>query len=799
MKLNPTAEQHNVINASAPKIIVSAAAGAGKTFVLVERYLRILQDRPTPDALRPDNILTITFTRKAAAEMKDRIVRRLHDAGLEQDAQIAETGPIQTIHGFCERVLKENAIEAALDPDFEVIVGAETQQWREELILDTLANPDEDDETIHGLLEMLAGSFTRNGTTPQAALQRAIEVGLGKLRGSGRTPDELLAMYATPEATLETWRLQLVEDLDPTVAASLDFDQPLGDQIVALYKQMRKKAPSWAKVGADDRRIAVFTSAYVRLVTDVWRQLEARMRRRGKLDFTLLEQMAVDLVATNPVVQARLQRQYQVVFIDEAQDLNPVQYKLLTGLGIATELMVGDAQQSIYGFRQADRQLFVERQGESDQTSLTLSTNHRSDPGILAFVDRVFGEVWAEDYQPMLPAPAPPTTEGNVLFLNFEAAKPNFDGVELWPMAMNDATRVAELIKHMQTPEAGQTEPAFRLRDICILVRKGFFALKLQNALKMVGIESQIIGANEEYYTRLEVRDIANALRWLSDPHDNYAALATLRSPFVDVTLDTFILLAKRRQSGQSVYEQILEATAHPGQSDLPPEDIDRLWELRRWFDDLATHADRLSAWEVMGDLFARTRFLETLGRREGKEQMIANARKLLILAAEQPEIGPREFAESVRDIQRIAHRESQALTLDEDADAIRIMTIHKSKGLEFPVVIVPETLSPEGSSEKEIYVDVKAGLIAACFHSDYGLMGRWLQHRDDERSREEGWRVLYVAMTRAQKRLCLVLRDSPDRKRSLGGELAGMLRLDKQTDRQGLVVREYGTGKLDP
>lgn len=807
MRVEPSEEQRRVIDADAPRIIVSASAGAGKTFVLVERYLRLLQTRETPDSLRPDHILAITFTHKAAAEMKTRIVQRLHEVGMEHDAQIAETGPIQTIHAFCQRILAENSIEAGLDPDFAIMAGADTERLREEIILEVLSEPYEDDPEVTLLLEMLAGNAVYGSSTPQAALQKAIEHALSKMRGSGVTPDDLERKYASAEATRETWHRALFEELDPRVVAEIDDTQPLGAQLFATYGQLKLARPPWLKKAGDDALSSVLTTAFMRMVLQVWRGLESAMRRRHELDFTLLEQMAVDLVHRHAGVRERLQRQYRVAFVDEAQDLNPVQYKLLTNLGIATELMVGDAQQSIYGFRLADRQLFAKRQTEAGIEALTLSRNYRSRPGILAFVDHVFSDRWGTDYQPMRESVPRATADGNVLTLNF-ADTPTYEDVEVWPHKDVDHQGIAEQIK-MLLLEGGSSAPEsatdaddpfaqmglaqrIQRRDVCVLVRTGAQALRIHTALTRVGVEAEVIGGSERYYTRLEVRDVSNALRWLSDPHDSYAALAVLRSPFVDVSLDTFVILAKRHRGGPSVYELVLEATAHPSQSGLPEADLVKLWELRRWFDELSSHADRLSAWEVIGELYARTGFLEALGRRDEPEQLLANARKLLMLAAERPETGPREFAEMVREIQRIAHRESQASTVDDDADVVRIMTIHKSKGLEFPVVIVPETLKPDKLSEPEVAIDPRRGLIAVAFKKIPALSAAWLNHAENEREKDESWRVMYVAMTRARRRLCVVVHEKGSH-HSPGGKLTSIIGWNTESPPVGLTVRRYG------
>jgi len=246
-------------------------------------------------------------------------------------------------------------------------------------------------------------------------------------------------------------------------------------------------------------------------------------------------------------------------------------------------------------------------------------------------------------------------------------------------------------------------------------------------------------------------RRSANALEALANPLDDYALFALLRSPFVGLSLDSLILLAKR----QPIY-----AALEGFQAPLPGDD-ELIREFLSWFEPLRKHADRVAAWELIGQLFAHSPILVNLGRREGAAQKLANVRKLLSLATEQPDVGPLEFAERIREIQSIRHKEGDAPAGDQDADEVTVMTIHKSKGLEFPVVVLPDTHQRMTKGAKDVEVDPWISMITTKFGRNSSMFHEWLAQRRQDREEAEEWRVMYVALTRAKERLCVVLNPS--------------------------------------
>lgn len=728
----PTAEQHAVIGSCAPRLVVTAAAGAGKTFTLVERYLRHVQE----DGFHPDQILTITFTKKAAAEMKGRIVEKLLSAGLDEEAQSAETGPIQTIHGFCERLLRENSVEAGMDPAFEILPEGEASRWTDEAIRESLTADHHDEPSVERLIRTLAGKRVYRGTDPYGSVREAIRSVLSPLRGAGHDRHQLREWYARPDCVLRHWEDTVMQHLEPDVREALRRTmpgEPFVTRLKTAYQLLGLRVPPIFALAPNelmDAECAAQTAGLVQLACEVWARLESRMRREQRLDFTALESTAVSLLEQRPTVRQRLCTQYRAMMVDEAQDVNPMQHRLLANLDVEVAMLVGDVQQSIYGFRQADPDGFTAQATKGEH--LRLTKNHRSAAGIQHFVDRVFGSLFGEGYAPMTPAPNPAD-------LNVVEA-PVFPGVELWEQKAKSVQDVAAYLVEML--DEGEVKP----KDVTVLVRTGPYGVDLQAALRAHGREARIIGESDRFYARLEIRDLANALRAVADPYDDFALLSTLRSPFGGLSIDAVFRLAAQRPVGES-----LAAAKLPN-----AEDQAKLERFLAWYLPLRGIADRLAAWEVIAELFAQTGYLEALARRRDGIPQVANVRKLLSLATQSPELGPLEYAELIREIRELRHKEGDAPT--EEGDVVTIMNIHKAKGLEFPVVVLPQTFDTLFKRSGDLEVDPRLPMVVAAYRKGpKPVFHAWLAKRRQDREQQEELRVLYVGMTRAEKRLCLV------------------------------------------
>jgi len=744
-------EQQAVVCATDPRFTVVASAGAGKTFVLVERYLRHVVE----EGIKPDEILTITFTKKAAAEMKRRIVSRLRDRGLNHEAQVAETGPIQTIHSFCERLLRENSLEAGLDPSFDITTESQSTRLVSKCVREVLASRLEDEPQAEDLITFLAGKRQGFGEnkSPYGILEMAVESALRELRGSGYRREEIAPWYQSPRALRDKWEDVLLRNVSDD--ARRDYQHLEGgsfhERLQKAVKSAGERMPIWlkAKPEADAEEEALLhTCGLVQLACAAWWRLDREMNADQALDFTALEERAVRLLERSSATCERLSRQIKVVMVDEAQDLNPMQYRLLQRLGARQEMLVGDAQQSIYGFRQADVEHFDRRQKQ--EKVLPLSRNYRSEAGVLEFVDFVFGGLWAPTYKPMSDVGAPMDLDA--------VGSRQFAGVEIWKQAANDSDATATYIKEL-------IEEGILKKDIAVLVRDGGGAQAMEVGLKGVGIPCRVAGGTERFYTRLEVRDLSNALRAVADPYDDFSLLAALRSPLVGLSMDSIMLLGQ----APDVVER-LETFEPP-----IPEDVERLEAFLVWFKPLRAVADRLSAWEVLSEIFAKSDFLSALARREQPDQVLANVRKLLSLATQEPELGPLEYAERIREIQDLRHKEGDAPADEENADLVTIMTIHKAKGLEYPVVVLPQTDKRLTGNARELVAEPRWGMIATKFGKGQCLMHKFLTERKKQRDEAEELRVLYVALTRAKSRLCVCLYP-PRRDRTVSKMLMDLL-----------------------
>jgi ATP-dependent exoDNAse (exonuclease V) beta subunit len=723
MAVRLTAAQESAVRARSGRLAVVAGAGSGKTTLLVERYLAHVLE----DGLAPSSVLTVTFTRKATAEMRERIVRRLEAQGRPDLAQEAETGPIQTLHAFCERLLRENAFDAELDPKFTVVEGAlgplSLERAFHQALLETADGP----PCVVELVDRLGGELDFGGPAGlQGKLYRTLDGFLTSARGSGLSPGQLLARHADGPTVLRTWT--------EAVWRSLGEQGPLPSNPAAAVEAARAhggRVP-WRSAGPDPEA-AELTAGLVHLAVRTWSILEDRFAAERQMDFVMLESRALRLIEENEEAATRLRRTYRALLVDEAQDVNPVQHRLLAALGIAPSMVVGDAAQSIFGFRGAEPGHFLAMPGV--ERAEPLSQNHRSRPDILRFVDHVFGSRWGADHLRMDPARA---GDGHA--------------VEVWYLPVRDSRALGARV-------AGLVREGWRPGQIAVLTRTHRSAGELAEAVREQGVACAVTGGSKEFFLRLEVRDLANVLRSLADPSDDYAMLAVLRSPLCGVSLDTAVVLASRGP----VWAQ-LEGFQAPLPEDQPL--LDRFLD---WFGRVMGRAKRLAAWEVLAAVFADSPYLEGLAAMPDGRQRLANARKLLRLAVAIPEAGPGDLAARLRDAFYLRSEEYEA-DVDTNEDAVAVMTLHASKGLEFDVVVLPDVHSPAvwRRTPSDALFEREHGTVVFDDRSEPGTACRWASHRATERQRAELWRLWYVGMTRARERLCLCV--SP---RDWGRELA--------------------------
>lgn len=716
---SPTAEQIAIINHDDGSSVVVASAGSGKTFVVVERYLRLVQQFD----VRPSQILTITFTNKAAAEMKRRIVDRLFENHLYQQAQEAETGPIQTIHSFYEKLLRENSVEAGMDPKFELASGGESDRLKRDAVRHVINSADEDDNELIALfVKATVGKSEYGQIGAYEKLESETIKILNQFRSSGHEPSFFEALYESGSHFLKVTHEALIRNLPDYMQVAI-AQNPGGFWRDIAYQEAgkirgEKTKYAWMRDPQEDELYAAnLTCGLAQLALRAWAGYEMLLSNARMIDFDGLESRAVRLIETSTAVQQRISNQFVHVIVDESQDLNRNQFRLFDAIDSRSKMLVGDGKQSIYAFRNADVTIFNER---ARKGFLKLSMNFRSRKSIINMVDVVFSQAFGNDYF------------ASNTYDEFEEA---FDYQHVERLHLSSKANWHDLAEFVAMQKANDVN----LNSICILIRRHKEAEAIEAALKRQGIGVRMNAGQSQFFARSEVRDLVNSLLAVASKEDYFAWLATLRSPIVGLSLDAIVLLAKPE-------EQMV----------LSPEDQAKLDKFQSWFLDLRTQVDHVPASEILSKIINRSDlFINLLGLSEGRRR-IENVRKLLLLAMDSPELSAREFAEQIRNIERLRHDEGDAATTDESEELVTLMTIHKAKGLEWDTVIIADGMDHKSPPVYSPVFDADTGWIGYWQKGKSTFAAEYIKQLKSAKEREELKRLQYVAMTRAKKRLIL-------------------------------------------
>ncbi|MBL8067900.1 MAG: UvrD-helicase domain-containing protein [Armatimonadetes bacterium] len=708
--MNWNDQQRAAITSSRDHLVVVASAGAGKTEVIVQRYLRYVEEV----GLSPTEILAVTYTHRAAASMKLRICRELRKRGLDSAAQEAETGPIQTIHSFYERVLRENAVWSGLDPDFEIIGEADAGRLWDMALREALGHPDCDTAEVRAYRQTSAGKRKWKSFLDLDSLMRHQVIGL-------------LVEPARNQAW--TWR-RLGETFSCAGDVSAMFDRLVDDpdwprgggQPLGVKARNYGRNPKGHLSGIElDQEVDLFLGL-VKLGAKAWEIYEQRLESRGQMDFALLERRALDLLEGDPEIRHRIRQRTKVILLDESQDANLNQFRFLESLGVSGSLTVGDQKQSIYGFRGSAVDEFLSR---VDDEAIRLEANYRSQPGIVGFVNHVFAAEWGVFYEPM--------ASGK------DGDPAGFAGVEVVESQKDTAARDAAWIVG-QMLESG-TPPG----EVVVLAQSRYGLAAIKDRLDSLGIASEASGSTESLFTRMEARDMANLLDCCADSGNDYALACLLHSPYVGLSLDSVVMLGQK----PGIYEQ-LEGFDYPVEGDR-----DKVEEFLGWFKGVRAFCDRFSAFEIVNRAFTYSPYLPALGRMVNGERNIANARKLLVLATAMPDLTPIQLADRLRHLQAVAGREPLAPLHDPGDPVVRLMTAHRSKGLEFENVVLYGPDFRVKQREDKVEANFRAG-VAFTQLKGKNLVCDAVRALNRSEQGDEELRLLYVACTRAKERLIL-------------------------------------------
>jgi len=750
----PTPEQAAAIRMRDRDVFCEAGAGSGKTRVLVGRYVGALLEDEVP----MDRILAFTFTERAAAELRHRVRAELTRAAaaagdggdadrarrIRELARETDRAWVTTIHGFCRRVLATHPIAAGLDPRFRVLDASEAERMRERAAFDVI------DALVAAGDDAVARAAAAYKPDRLARMALAAHE---RLRNQGMDPPRL------PEVG------------DPRRSGEKADDEPLTPAQRAAALEARD---------ALERVLEALTERY-----------EELKAARSGLDFPDLELRALALLRGSEGVAARWRGRFRHILVDEFQDTNRVQLALIECLrDDDTRLfVVGDENQSVYRFRNADLEVFREarRQAERDPRTevLSLRGNFRSAPEVLAAANAV-GRTLIDGFPELRAGVAPAGAPRAELLLTYEegtgknhrkwsdedvaeALCPPASGSK--PRVVAEARALAERLRELV--DGGEARPG----EIVVLLRAFTHVDAYEEALRRYGLDPYVVGGRG-YWSQQQVEDLLRLLGVVANPLDDELLFGALASPACAVSPDTLWLLRRAAGGGRHVWPVLTAAFGDGEPRDgvdaealaaIDPADAERLRAFCRTLAELRAEAPLLSLDGLVERTMNAFRYdLALLARSQGAGRM-ANVRKLMRLAAEFERNEGRDlrgFLEQAATATQRDEREGLAPVQPEDHDGVRIMTVHGAKGLEFPVVAVPDlgrSLSA-GHRSGDLWIGrlgdggVRFGLRLVFPTQD--SLGVWeldeLDREEREAEAEEVCRLIYVAATRAERRLIL-------------------------------------------
>ena len=818
----PNPEQAAAI-AARGEVFVSAGAGTGKTSVLVERFAAAVCER----GLDVDSLLVITYTERAAGELRSRIRERLISAGRRDLARELDGAWISTIHGFCLRLLKAHPFAAGLDPRFRVLDDSQGRVLRSEAFETALSAFCADGRPER--LRLLA-------TYGTSGLRRMLTSVYETLRSAGR--ELVLELGGRPSleerlAELREAASCLAEDTSATElqrAAGAGATE-LPARAEALVDLSALRAHGERAAGYEEARKAVEQAALDELAARDRELLQELLQafaaayadakdRESALDFEDLQLRARDLLRDRPEIREREGLRFRSIMVDEFQDTNRLQCELVdlisgrraagagAGQGLAREvLFVGDEFQSIYGFRHADVGVFRERR-EAAPNLLALMRNYRSRPEVLAVVNHLFGPDFGEGFQPLAASgDFPDPVFGSPVELLVTDKQSYADTGTHWRRAeaRHIARRVRELV------DTGAAEPG----EIVLLFAAGTDAEWYEDELRAAGLPTYR-ATGKGYFGQQQVVDLLAYLRLIHNRYDDEALLTVLASPFVGVSNDALVLI--RRAAGKRPIFVGVERGVPPTLAD---DDARLVRAFRQRYDRLAEASARLSLERLCEQILVEHDYdLAVLAQWDGRRRY-ANLRKLARLARSYEELrGPdvEGFVRFVREQEAAGSAEREAVAEEEGSGAVRLLTIHAAKGLEFKVVVVADAgrdRAPPAPDEILCLADGRFGFrVAHPVSGDRRAAFGYDDVRDARRAEEdaERLRLYYVAMTRAQERLIVSgavdpAKDADTRtpigwvlgRLELAGELAGE-DATVEVEREGarLVLRVDRPGAVD-
>lgn len=781
-------------------VAVTAGAGTGKTFLLTQRFLYHLAQGQSPL-----QIVAVTFTNKAADELRSRIRAQVAESFPDRPDIAAELegSQISTIHSLAARICREHPAASGAPQGFTILDDVEGTLWNAEQVSAAL------DALPAGMYAQIPFSLTRAIITsllrdPLVA-ERALDcdpdiwpalVNSERTRARRSLVDD--PAWQASRATIQeiigddrdrlevirraaadaidslghgdniTESLETLADIKVNVGSKKNWPADSLDEVKTALKNVRdaaKKALTEGLIILELGAVDEFLREKLPVIGEAFAQVRAFItdakRRARALDYADLEVCAVRALQDTSV-QAYYAERWRAFLVDEFQDTNPIQADLLKHLiaPSATLTIVGDEKQSIFGFRRADVTVFrqfsrhiVEHGGHS----FVLDKTYRTHAPLVQTLNGVFPSLLGNLHQPLTSARADVPHDGphlHAYVIDLQEAEKPLKAQRQWV----EANKIAHLLGGMIDSELSvhdkqtRTHRPVRHGDIAILGRTTASLDVYATALESAGIPAVVVGGGNLLDTR-EVKDAYALLRFLADARDNLALAAILRSPFFAVSDPTLFTFAQQLPKEISWWEAM-------AQSDVP---------------ELAAAREVLENLRVTCRVDPPSRVLQLACRLTGYTAVIAN-----LPNAARREANWRGFSDLVRSLEqgngdvfvvvrRLRRLLQAGVTVEapplQAGDAVALLTIHASKGLEWPVVVLPDLSHQSPSADPLLYFDPEVGIGLRITDEDDEKIAsatyRILHARAKLREEDEERRILYVALTRARDHLILTACDA--------------------------------------
>lgn len=836
--MNFNEEQRNAIYGGEPLIVVSAGAGSGKTRVLTERYVHLCELKlhnligkaSSAMGAEANEIVTLTFTEDAALEMRGRIRKRLLEkwqkakgaepelaeeasAYWKKQIENLETAIISTFHSFCQRLVQENSFEAGLYPDLQVMDDVQSTLLKSQ-IFSEMVEEAEQSQKWHTLRRSMSEGRIKSSLFEVYGQMREYE-------SSGSWQDRLRV-----QSLIEDWNSSMTDyenrfyrffQSTPDVSGLTKARKPIFDHLKGIFQKglhgeelflaihtfmqstsMKNKAPDtiesqskelydvlqgWFSVRniwfCQNQNLARILLDFEDMLITFDERYEQKKREAAMLDFSDLQQKAIRLM-NDPVLQDYYRSMFKHFLVDEMQDTNQLQLRMIEKMNPRFRFIVGDGKQSIYRFRGADVQIFNELIHEAKEDGrfsfIDLNTNYRTCDYIIRFINLLFADQNLMGVEPGAAVPAY-KTEYSPMAAFRDSKREREKRVELIKVTKEQnqsqdenqyvmmARRMIELFqeKHEIFDKDLKCWRRVEWSDMAVLMAARTNLTTLELALKSYDIPYNVYGGLG-FYERQEVVDYLTLLQWLNKPYEMLYLLAVLRGPLFGVTVEELLEIDAAKGDELTfagyIYEKRFEELDRP-ELRLKLAKFCRLFE--KWV-PFPWRADNCA--QFLG-ILEDSGLKKVLLLQKNNLMKLKNVEKFIDTMLQVKAVSMDDLLEKIAMLADLAEKEGDAEVELSGGNFVHIMTVHGSKGLEFPVVFVPNLSKGMRNETAAFRFDVEEGLaVKLKVEDDEDLLAKEIEfsspnfHSIHDLSRkqaiEESKRLLYVALTRARDVLVL-------------------------------------------